>query len=109
MTENISVESMVRGKLESLNPDFLEVINESSNHNVPEGSESHFKVTLVSDDFDQVNLISRHRMINELLRDEISGGIHALSLHLFTSDEWMEKSGKIRQSPQCLGGSKFDK
>ena len=108
MTEKTSVESTIRDKLQSLNPDFLEVINESSNHNVPIGSESHFKVTVVSDGFSELNLINRHRKINELLRDEISAGIHALSLHLFSSNEWMEKSGKTKDSPECLGGSKFD-
>ncbi len=33
----------IRTKLSSLNPVFLDVINESHKHNVPKGSESHFK------------------------------------------------------------------
>ncbi|MCL4152739.1 UNVERIFIED_CONTAM: hypothetical protein GTU68_057786 [Idotea baltica] len=90
----------------SLTPTYLEVLNESNNHNVPAGSESHFKVTIVSDEFDGKMLIARHRMINKLLADELAGDIHALSIHSFTPIEWVEKSEKSRQSPPCLGGAK---
>jgi len=40
---------------QSLTPAHLEVINESHMHNVPPGSESHFKVIVVADAFDGVN------------------------------------------------------
>ena len=50
-----------------------QVINESSGHNVPKGSETHFKVVVVSDSFDGQMLIARHRMVNEILADELSG------------------------------------
>ena len=49
------------------------MINESSGHNVPKGSETHFKVVVVSDSFDGQMLIARHRMVNEILADELSG------------------------------------
>ncbi len=39
----------------------LEVINESSQHNVPAGSESHFKVVIVSAKFNGLPLMARHR------------------------------------------------
>lgn len=38
-------------------PAYMEVINESYMHNVPKGSESHFKVIVVSDKFDKIPLI----------------------------------------------------
>ena len=34
-----------------LNPSILKVVNESHMHNVPEGSESHFKLIIVSESF----------------------------------------------------------
>ena len=37
---------------DALQPVFLQVANESHMHNVPPGSESHFKVTVVSTEFD---------------------------------------------------------
>ncbi|MDW3096164.1 MAG: BolA/IbaG family iron-sulfur metabolism protein [Gammaproteobacteria bacterium] len=90
----------------SLTPLYLEVLNESSNHNVPPGSESHFKVTVVSNEFDGKMLIARHRIINKLLAEELAGAIHALSIHSFTPDEWAEKNQQSPQSPPCLGGAK---
>lgn len=41
----------------NLNPIHLEVINESYMHNVPKGSESHFKVLVVSDKFQDLALL----------------------------------------------------
>lgn len=42
---------------ENLNPTHLEVINESYMHNVPKGSETHFKVLVVSNEFNKTTLI----------------------------------------------------
>ena len=45
----MSVHVIIEKKLrDNLSPSFLEVINESNMHNVPSGSESHFKVIVVS-------------------------------------------------------------
>lgn len=88
------------------NPLHLEVINESGNHNVPEGSESHFKVIIVSPAFAGKNLLTRHRMINATLADELKDSIHALAIHTYTEEEWQETSGGAPMSPPCLGGGK---
>ena len=84
----------------------LEVVNESGNHQVPPGSESHFKVVLVSDAFSGERLLVRHRRINQALREELAGELHALAIHAYTPDEWRERHGKAPLSPPCLGGSK---
>jgi len=90
----------------AINLSHLEVINESSNHNVPEGSESHFKVILVSDDFAEKALLKRHRMINETLAEELKHKIHALAIHTYTVNEWAEQNNNAPMSPPCLGGGK---
>lgn len=82
----------------------LEVVNESGNHNVPPGSETHFKVVMVSTDFDGARLIARHRAVNQALADELAGGVHALALHTYTPDEWQARFGNAPMSPPCLGG-----
>ena len=97
-------ESIYSKLQQALEPLHLEVIDESHMHNVPAGSESHFKVTLVSDRFDGQMLIKRHRAVNQALVDVMSD-IHALALHTMTPDEWFEK-GKAAESPPCEGGSK---
>ena len=82
----------------------LEVINESANHNVPPGSESHFKVVLVSDDFIDLTLIRRHRCVNQILSIELAKHIHALAIHTYTAEEWRKKTNGAPLSPPCLGG-----
>jgi len=103
----MSVQSQIESKLAAeLSPEHLEVINESNNHNVPAGSESHFKVVLVSEAFAGKALLQRHRMINKTLADELNGVIHALALHTYTQQEWQETQGNAPMSPPCLGGGK---
>jgi BolA protein len=101
----MSIQNDIEQKLQVLHPEYLEVLNESHMHNVPKGSESHFKVTLVSPDFVGKKLVARHRMINQALAEELGGAVHALSLHTLTPEEWAQKAGQIPQSPPCMGGS----
>jgi BolA protein len=103
----MKIQQQINDKLrQQLAPQYLEVVNESNSHNVPEGSESHFKVTIVADVFADKRLIQRHRLVNKVLANELADDIHALALHTYTAVEWSEKFGQVPDSPQCLGGSK---
>ena len=93
---------------EALSPTHLQVINESHMHNVPPGSESHFKLVVVTDTFSGVPRVRRHQTVNGILKDELAGPIHALSMETLTMEEWERKGGVVRESPDCLGGSKHD-
>ncbi len=84
-----------------------EVLDESSGHNVPIGSETHFKLVAVGDVFNQKSRIQRHRMINAMLQDEFERGMHACSMHLFTPEEW-ESSSNVPDSPDCANARKKD-
>jgi BolA protein len=90
---------------QTFSPVYLKVENETHMHNVPPDAQSHFKVTLVSDQFNGLMLIKRHRLVNKALEQELNS-IHALALHTFTADEWFEKGGKVADSPPCEGGGK---
>ncbi|MDD9964446.1 MAG: BolA/IbaG family iron-sulfur metabolism protein [Gammaproteobacteria bacterium] len=101
----MSVAERIEGKLASgLDLAHLEVVNESGGHNVPAGSESHFKVVLVSRAFVGERLLARHRRVNALLREELANDIHALAIHAYSPDEWRERFGAAPLSPPCLGG-----
>ncbi|OQX12863.1 MULTISPECIES: BolA/IbaG family iron-sulfur metabolism protein [Thiothrix] len=103
----MTIQAQIEQKLQNaMQPDFLEVLNESHMHNVAPGSESHFKVTLVSSQFNGKMLIARHRLINGILAEELNGKIHALALHTLTPDEYFERAGKVAESPLCMGGGK---
>lgn len=98
----MSIQSSIQAKLSSLAPSLLNVENESHMHSVPEHSETHFKVTMVSADFDGLRPVQRHQKIYALLQEELSNGVHALALHLYTPDEWQ---GQSPDSPKCMGGA----
>jgi BolA protein len=102
----MSIQANIEHKLASeYDADFLQVENESHLHNVAPGSESHFKVTIVSNAFKDQMLIKRHRMVNSTLQQEIQQ-IHALALHILTPEEWQARAGKVADSPKCRGGGK---
>jgi len=99
------VQTTIENKIaRRLSPDYFEVVNESDRHNVPPGSESHFKIVVVSSRFENRRLIDRHRALNELLAEELAGGVHALALHTLTPEEWRRRHGEIPASPPCRGG-----
>ena len=87
-------------------PLHIEVANESHMHSVPKDSESHFRVVLVSEAFESLTLVKRHRAVNSALAEQLAGPVHALALHTMTPDEWFAKGGKTPESPACMGGGK---
>ena len=100
----MTMEKRIEQRLQALRPIHIELINESHMHNVPANSETHFKVTLVSDSFDGMMPVKRHQQIYALLADELSGPVHALALHLYTPKEWQARGSERPNSPNCRGG-----
>ncbi|CAM0137391.1 BolA domain UV induced protein Uvi31 [Umbelopsis sp. WA50703] len=92
------VQQQMEAKLqEAFKPTILDIVNEShlhAHHEAMQGNtnrETHFRVTIVSEDFQGKNLMQRHRSIYNLLNDELQAGVHALSLKTKTPQE-IEKS-----------------
>ncbi|ADP11790.1 transcriptional regulator BolA [Erwinia pyrifoliae] len=99
---------MVREEIEdklrtAFSPVHLEVQDESYRHNVPAGAESHFKVVIVSESFNDHRLLSRHRAIYAVLAEELAGSVHALALHSYTLKEWATLQDTVPASPGCRG------
>ncbi|KHD87649.1 MAG: transcriptional regulator BolA [Bdellovibrio sp. ArHS] len=95
---------------QALVPAHLEIENESFMHAVPAGSETHFKILVVSEKFVGKSRIDRQRMINELLQEELQSGLHALTQKTLTPDEWEKQKAALNfESPACLGGGKHDR
>ena len=71
-------------------PEFLKIVDESHKHaghaghagGAGQGGETHFRVQIVSRLFSGRSRIERHRAVNDLLADEIAGGVHALALEI---------------------------
>lgn len=55
------------------------------------GSKDHYKARIVAEQFADENLVARHRMIYDALSEEMKGPIHALTLDVYTPEEWEEE------------------
>jgi BolA protein len=105
----VSVQRRIEEKITAaLAPSHLEVINESHMHSVPPGSESHFKLVIVSESFTGTPRLGRQRAVNGVLAEELKESVHALSMATLTEDEWRQRGGKVAPSPLCHGGSKSE-
>lgn len=81
----MSVEQTIRTKLESaLSPTELEIIDQSHLHaghaGAPEGGESHFKLRIVATAFEGKSRLARQRLVNDILKEELAGPVHALTM-----------------------------
>ncbi len=81
----MSLQTRMREKLMvALRPTRLDVVNESHLHaghaSSPGTGESHFRILIVSDAFAGKSRVERHRLVNEAVREELTGGVHALAI-----------------------------
>ncbi len=86
------VEDEIARKLrQAFAPAALEVVNDSHRHaghaGAPGTGDSHFSIKVVSDSFAGKSRVERHRMVNEVLADELKGRIHALAIRALTPEE----------------------
>ena len=81
------MKSKIYNKLNDFfNPEYLEVINESSDHighvGSPNNGNSHFYIKIKSEMFKNKKLIDSHKLIYGILKKEISEEIHALRIDI---------------------------
>ncbi len=98
------VAAVIQTKIQAaLNPELLQLENESDQHSGPPNRETHFKLTLVAPAFEGMLRVKRHQQVYALLADEMAAGVHALALHLYTPAEWAARAQERPDSPQCRG------
>lgn len=101
------IQHELESQLASRFPDSTILVeNESYMHSVPKGSETHFKVVVVSEEFEGKSLLARHRLVNETLSNQIAR-IRAMAVHAFTPSEFARRESSELASPNCMGGSKI--
>lgn len=91
------VAALIREKLTAgLSPVALELVDDSWKHashhheggiDAQDGGETHFQLRIVSEQFAGQNRVQRHRTVNSLLKDELAGSVHALSIIALTPGE----------------------
>lgn len=102
MTRQQAIEDRLRATFE---PTHLVVENESHQHSVAPGSETHFAVVVVSVAFAGLPLVGRHRRVHDAVRPLFGEGLHALRIRASTPDEF-SADPTTAAAPKCLGGSK---
>lgn len=69
---------------ERIAPTRLDVEDESHRHaghaGWREGGETHFRIDVVSPAFQGKSRVERHRLVNDMLREAFSRGLHALAI-----------------------------
>lgn len=88
----MSVADTIKRKLEAaFAPISVEVRDESHLHKghagARPGGESHFRIRLVSPAFEGLSRVARQRAVNDVLRAELAGSIHALAMTTLTPEE----------------------
>ena len=77
-------ERMITKLTAAFAPSLLEVIDESDRHHGHGGAhaegETHFLIRIVAPAFVGTSRLQRHRMINEVVKDELAERVHALSI-----------------------------
>ena len=77
-------------RLQSLEPEQLEVVDDSHRHAGHAGAadgRGHFSVLIVSKRFAGLNTLRRHRLVYETVGDMMTTDIHALSIQALAPDE----------------------
>ena len=102
------LEESLAGKLGSkFVGDFLRIRNESMGHGfqqtVDTGSsvkETHFNILVVSQQFQGLSLLKRHRLVQLCIAEEAKQ-LRAVSLHTHTVAEWEQVGEQNARSPSC--------
>jgi BolA family transcriptional regulator, general stress-responsive regulator len=70
----------------AFSPSHFELIDESNQHHGHSGAhpsgESHFRVKIASDVFQGKSRVQQHRLINEVLANELKTRVHALAIEI---------------------------
>jgi BolA family transcriptional regulator, general stress-responsive regulator len=86
----VSVSRQIEEKLKALQPELLEIVDESGSHAGHEGARSgggHYQLTIVSPLFTGKPAQARHRMVYEALGPMMRSEIHALAIKALAPDE----------------------
>ncbi len=86
---------LIRQRLAALDPEKIEILDESIRHEGHEGAKSgggHYLLTVVSSKFFGLSAMARHRLIYAALGEMMRKDIHALSVKAYTPQEVLSDS-----------------
>jgi BolA protein len=87
----MSVDAEIRRRLAALEPEALELVDESARHaghaGAAPGGQTHWKLSIVSRRFAGQPTVARHRMVYEALGELMQNPIHALAISARSPEE----------------------
>jgi BolA family transcriptional regulator, general stress-responsive regulator len=89
---NFATQALTQRLQERINPEFLEVLDESAAHAGHMGANdsgmgTHFRVRIQSLVFKGKSRVSRHRLVYDALQEYIDQGLHALAIEIIETPE----------------------
>ncbi len=86
----MSLANEIRQRLQALAPSTISLEDESAQHAGHAGAKDggHYRLVIVSDRFQGLNAVARHRLVYQSLGDLMQKGIHALAISAFTPEEF---------------------
>ena len=89
MNRKIKIEKILK---DNFDPYFFLVKDVSEEHrghgNFKENVESHFEIIIVSEKFENLNNVARHRIINNFLKEEYLSDLHSVTIKTYTIGEY---------------------
>lgn len=86
----MSVVTKIRERLAALQPESLEIADESAQHAGHEGARGgggHYQLVIVSAQFSGKPMQQRHRLVYQALGSMMKSEIHALAIRAYAPDE----------------------
>ena len=91
MNESAPIKNTIKKKLDTAlklhHFEIKDFTGRHLNHNLHDGG-FHLEAIIVSDDFQKISLLKRHKMVYKALGDLMKHEIHALSMKTLTIEEW---------------------
>ncbi len=87
----MNVAQTLQDRLHALDPTVLDIRDDSAEHAGHAGAAAgggHFSVTIVSERFDGLSRLARHRAVLERVGDLIPHPVHALAIHAYAPQEF---------------------
>ncbi len=86
----MNIEDEIYDRLNALAPTSIALEDESSQHAGHAGAAGgkHYRLTIVSGQFEGLGAVARHRLVYETLGDLMRKGIHALAINAYAPNEF---------------------
>jgi BolA protein len=87
----VGAAATLKARLDTLSPSLLEIHDDSAEHAGHAGAAAgggHFSVTIVSEAFEGLSRLARHRAVLDRVGDLIPHPVHALAIHAYAPHEF---------------------